>query len=295
MNGQQSSRRRRDNLTQRRRDESMSLLVDIASSALDPGYAEVAARQAPSGEAGRGRAGGWPLLVIGLVASALLVVLALVQTQRTAPAAARSRASLLSAVQRQTNTVADLERQLAGLRAQTTKLRDADLASTSAGSALTRLLDSEELVAGSLPVAGPGLQVTVQDSAPTAAGQRNKVLDRDLQAVVNALWAAGAEAVAVNGQRITAQSAIRQAGEAILINFQPVASPYVVDAVGDPVKLATQFGASPTADRLRSYTQLYGLRFSYKRDGSLHLPPAAELTVTYARPTRVAAETGGPR
>lgn len=273
----------------------MSLLVDIASLALDPGYAQAAARRERAGGPGSSRAGSWPLVVIGLVAAALLVVLAVVQTQRGAPSAARSRASLLAAVQRQTTTVAALERELANLRTQTARLRDADLTSTSAGSTLASLLDREELLAGSLPVVGPGLKVSLDDSAPTAAGQRNRVLDRDLQAVVNALWAAGAEAVAVNGQRITAQSAIRQAGEAILINFQPVQSPYVVDAIGDPVKLATEFGASATADRLRSYTQLYGLRFGYRRAGSLRLPAAAELTVSHARAERPAAATGGPR
>jgi uncharacterized protein YlxW (UPF0749 family) len=273
----------------------MSLLVDIASLALDPGYAQAAARRARTSEPGSARAGNWPLLLIGVVAAALLVVLAAVQTQRSAPSAAKSRASLLAAVARQTRDVAALERELAGLRTQTAKLRDADLASTSEGSALVSLLDREELLAGSLPVAGPGLKVSVGDSAPTAAGQRNRVLDRDLQAVVNALWAAGAEAVAVNGQRITAQSAIRQAGEAILINFQPVQSPYVVGAVGDPVKLATQFGASPTAGRLRSFTQLYGLRFSYHRAGTLRLPAAAEITVSHARAVRPAGAIGGPR
>ena len=282
-------------LKPRRPDESMSLLVDIASLALDPGYAQAVARRDRAGEPGASRSGSWPLLVIGLVAAALLVVLAAVQTQRSAPSAAKSRASLLAAVQRQTTAIAALEHELADLRTQTAKLRDADLASTSAGSKLASLLDREELLAGSLPVVGPGLKVTLDDSAPTAAGERNRVLDRDLQAVVNALWAAGAEAVAVNGQRITAQSAIRQAGEAILINFQPVQSPYVVDAVGDPVGLATQFGASPTADRLRSYTQLYGLRFGYHRVGSLRLPAAAELTVTYARAEQPAGAIGGPR
>lgn len=279
----------------------MSLLVDIASSALDPGYARAAARRdrptttasGPPTATASGRPG--LLLAIGIAAAALLVVLAVVQTQRTAPAAAASRASLLAAVERQTRTVAALEHQLAQLRAQTTKLRDADLAGASAGSALTRRLDAEELIAGSLAVTGPGLVVTLDDSPATAAGQRNRVLDRDLQSVVNALWAAGAEAIAVDGQRITAQSAIRQAGEAILVNFQPVTAPYDVAAVGDPVRLATSFGAGPAADRLRSYSQLYGLRFDYRRARVLRLPAAAELSVTYARPQPQPGAGGGPR
>ena len=50
------------------------------------------------------------------------------------------------------------------------------------------------------------------------------MLDRDLQVIVNGLWAAGAEAIAVNGQRLTACSAIRSAGEAILVDFRPLSA-----------------------------------------------------------------------
>ena len=54
----------------------------------------------------------------------------------------------------------------------------------------------------------------------------------DLQNVANALWAAGAEAIAINGQRLTATSTIRAAGNAILVDFRPVTSPYEVSAIG---------------------------------------------------------------
>src|SRR5690348_5504987 len=120
----------------RRPDESMSLLVDIASSALDPGYAEVAARREANSLTGSARAKSATLLAIGLAAAALLVVLAVVQAERTAPAAAKSRESLVAAVQRQTRALGQLELELAALRAQTSKLRDADLAGANAGSAL---------------------------------------------------------------------------------------------------------------------------------------------------------------
>jgi uncharacterized protein YlxW (UPF0749 family) len=119
------------------------------------------------------------------------------------------------------------------------------------------------------------------------------VLDRDLQATVNSLWSAGAEAVAINGERLTSQSAIRQAGDAILVDFSPVSPPYRVDAIGDPVALETGFASSPTAGRLRSYTQLYGLRFGYSRQGSLALPAAAGETLHYARPLPSPGARGG--
>lgn len=261
----------------------MSLLVDLSTDSLDPGYAEAAARKRAAGAAERQR---WPLVGATVVAATLVVVIAAVQTRAGAPAAARSRAELIAAVDQQSATVARLERSIATLTAQQAALRDATLAETSAGAALSRRIAAEELALGALPVIGPGLRVTLGDASGTsgAGGGRNRVLDRDLQQVINALWTAGAEAIAVNGERLTAQSAVRQAGDAILVDFRPLVSPYVVVAVGSPVDMETRFGASTTAARMRGYSQLYGLRFDYSRADHLSLPAAADATLRFARP-----------
>jgi uncharacterized protein YlxW (UPF0749 family) len=81
---------------------------------------------------------------------------------------------------------------------------------------------------------------------------------------------------------MTVQSAIRQAGEAILVNFDPISAPYELEAIGDPVELETRFGSSRTASRMRAYQQLYGLRFHYQRADELRLPAAPGLTLRYA-------------
>lgn len=272
----------------------MSLLVDIAIQALDPGYAEAAARR---DQEQRSRQRRRPALAAAaVVAAVLLIVIAGVQAHLRAPAAARTHNDLVAAIGRQDKAVTGLERQLGVLRARTAALRDRALASSAAGARLARLIATEELVAGTGAVTGPGLRVVVED-APASGGRppANRVLDRDLQALVNALWAAGAEAVAVNGQRLTAQSAIRQAGDAILVNFAPVHSPYVLEAIGEPVSLETSFAASRAAGRLRTYTQLYGLRFHYDRTESLTLPPAPGLTLRYASPVPPRSGGGGHR
>ena len=252
----------------------MSLFVDIAAQPLDPGYAEAAARR-PAGESGPRRP--W-LAVVGVLAATLLVVIAGVQAHRSAPGASRSHDRLVAQVQSRSRSVDALQKRLDRLRADTAGLRDVVLASSAAGERLARRLHDEELTAGTLAVTGPGLRVRVDDSRDG----RNRVLDRDLQAAVNALWAAGAEAIAIDGQRMTAQSAIRQAGDAVLVNFEPVSAPYDIAAIGDPVALETSFGSSPAAARLRAYEQLYGLRFHYARAGSITLPPAPGLTLRYA-------------
>lgn len=276
----------------RRLDESMSLLVDLSRDSLDPGYREAAARRAvaatdpgdgaPTEPGQRHHA----LLAAGVLGCTVLIVLAAVQAHLSAPAAARSRSLLAAEVTRQTKSVSELEREVAALRTETAQLRDTTLRSSSQGAALSRQLAAEEFALGTVAVAGPGLRVTLGDATASPGGGQgpNRVLDRDLQAVVNALWASGAEAVAIDGERLSAQSAIRQAGDAILVDFKPVTSPYDIKAVGDPVAMETAFGASAVAARMRSYVQLYGLRFAYHRAAHLTLPAATDVAVRYAHP-----------
>ena len=234
-------------------------------------------------------------LVVGVLAATLLIVVAAVQAHVRAPAADRNRADLAATVTSQTRAVDRLASQVAGLRAAVARLRDAQLAGSAAGARLSARIRAAELVSGTAAVTGPGLLVTLDDAPLSNASPRNRVVDRDLQGVVNALWAAGAEAVSVNDQRLTASSAIRQAGDAILVNFTPVSAPYRVQAVGDDVAIETAFASSRSAGQMRSFAQLYGLRFDYSRKTTLRLPAAAEETLRYARPVSSPTARGGHR
>ena len=139
-----------------------------------------------------------------------------------------------------------------------------------------------ELAAGLLPVSGPGLLVTLADAEPDAdadpvggtaeADPRGQVRDGDLQLVVNALWAAGAEAVSINGQRLGPTTAIRFAGDAVLVDFRPVTNPYLVSAIGDPATLRSRFLASPEVNALAVISETYGLRFEFAQEDELSLP-----------------------
>jgi uncharacterized protein YlxW (UPF0749 family) len=257
----------------------MSLLVDIASQALDPAYAEAAARR--TGGAAPPRRQRPALVLAGVLAATLVIVVAGVQAHRRAPAADRSRAALVEQVEQRTRGVAALQRQLDDLRHTTTALRDRSLASSAAGERVSRQLSTLELLSGTVAATGPGLRVVVDDAAD-GGPNGNRVTDHDLQQLVNALWAAGAEAVAIGPQRLTAQTAIRQAGSAVLVNFEPVRPPYVLAAIGDPVSLETSFGSSRAAARMRTFTQVYGLRFRYGRSDAVTLPPAPGLALRHA-------------
>ncbi|MGB8651828.1 MAG: DUF881 domain-containing protein, partial [Mycobacteriales bacterium] len=150
-----------------------------------------------------------------------------------------------------------------------------------------------ELATGATAVRGPGIVVTLDDApdaGAAAASQRGgqlgdgRVYDRDLQDVVNALWLAGAEAVSINGQRLTALTAIRSAGEAILVDFRPLAPPYVVRAIGDVDTMEPAFVDGPTARRFQTWTSLYGIGFDVARARDLRLPSAGTPDLRLARP-----------
>ena len=112
--------------------------------------------------------------------------------------------------------------------------------------------------------------------------------------MVNALWAAGAEAVSVDGQRLGPTSTIRTAGEAILVDFWPVSSPYEVSAVGDPDTLSQKFLADPQVDALAVVSQSYGLRFEFAKEDHLSLPAATPSELHFAVPVPPAAGTPAP-
>ncbi|GAC1324880.1 MAG: DUF881 domain-containing protein [Mycobacteriales bacterium] len=231
-----------------------------------------------------------------LVATGALIATAAVSAHRRAPAAASERSELGRQVRARTAATDGLQHRLASLRRDVARERRLALRATREGAALEAENSALEVATGVDPVSGPGVRVSLSDakpgdttlsgarSAPTTPAANGRVLDRDLQDVVNALWAAGAEAVAVGDQRLTVQSAIRSAGDAILVDFRPVSSPYVVSAVGDPVRLEADFAASATARRLHSFTSAYGLGFTVRRADRVGLPAAAGLTLRQARP-----------
>jgi uncharacterized protein YlxW (UPF0749 family) len=138
-------------------------------------------------------------------------------------------------------------------------------------------------------VHGSGAKVTIGDG-PTpidpVTGSRSteaQVRDSDLQLATNALWAAGAEAISVNGQRLTSTSTIRQAGEAILVDFQPVTTPYTILAIG-PDKLSADFRDGVAGKFFRELVARYGMSFETASDGDITLDAATELKLRVAVP-----------
>lgn len=283
----------------RRVNGSMSLLVDVMTNTLDEAYAERAARTAgalqppPPERPRRGRPGGRLAGLAVLVLLGLLTGTAVDQVRERDAASAGLRDGLREEVSERSAEGDRLAAQAIGLRAEVAAVRDSALSADAAGRQAAEAVRELELAAGTTPVTGPGVVLTVDD-APTeddgsdpalvaGAPDVNRVNDRDLQAVVNGLWAAGAEAVSVNGVRLSTRAAIRSAGEAVLVDFRPLSPPYVIEAVGRPADLQVGFVDGPAGRGLQALAELTGITWQLERADELALAAATEPELRNAR------------
>jgi len=271
---------------------SISLLNELMTDHLDGGYAAAARRQDRMSPK-RARA----VLALGLLLVGLLLAAAYRGTLRNAPESERARQALVRDVEDGARLSGALQRRAETLSAQLVRERDTALTTTREGDRVSAELRRLETAAAQRPVRGPGISVVAGDAAPstqvdpatgdrvpTAADDNGRLRDRDLQSLVNALWAAGAEAIAVGGQRLAPTTTIRAAGEAILVDLRPVQGPYTIEAVGDPDTLLPRFADSDAARRFQSYTGLYGIQFTVRESGELRLRAATGPELRYASP-----------
>lgn len=222
------------------------------------------------------------LTAVTAAAIGFLLVVAYQHTIAAAPANAEIRDQLvadINARQAETDRMQDDAEQL---NEDVEKLRDELLGND----AETKALDDQAALAGLAAVQGDGVTITVTDGPkpedPTAQ-DLGRVIDRDIQTIVNTLWSLGAEAVAVDDQRLTSTSAIRAAGAAILVDFRPVTNPYTITAIGPP-DLAREFNGTPTARTFDNYSNDYGMGFTVKATDDLTLPAAPAPPLDNAEP-----------
>ena len=142
---------------------------------------------------------------------------------------------------------------------------------------------ARDLVTATRPVTGPGIIVTLTDRGGPGKGS-GAVRDQDVAMVVNALWAAGADAISVNGQRIGPDTFVRTAGSAILVNVTPVSSPYEVAAIGDSNALSVALVRGSTGDYLSAAQSVSGMTVSSKVSQSLSMEALAPTSSQYAQP-----------
>jgi uncharacterized protein YlxW (UPF0749 family) len=266
----------------------MLLLRNLVEDSLDEGYARAAARRA-AGEPPRRSA--VLVLTVGLLLVGLLLATAFAQTRQRASSAAAARDALVAEVEQRSAANDRAQTRLDRQRAAVQRAQREVLALSGAGTELADQLSRLEASTGAAPVSGPGMVVRLDDATGDGAGSDvdprtdvtndGRVTDRDLQTVVNEIWAAGAEAVAVNGQRLTALSAIRAAGDAVLVDFRPLTPPYQIEAVGDPHKLRETFVGGFGGSYLQ-VLQGYGITYAVEDRDRLKLAASAGVRLRYA-------------
>ncbi len=236
--------------------ERLNLIDQITSAAVASDYVGVPAQQPTGSRRQRVLVAAMALGLAGFVLA--LGISARVLNDPAVNEQRRALAERIAAADARNETLID---EVATGRQELTAAREGNLRETLEGARLATQIQALELVTGYAPVEGPGAAVTLTDP-PVREGEEasdiERVIDSDIQRAVNGLWSVGAEAVAVNGQRLTAQSAIRSAAGAILVNYRPLKPPYVVEAIGPP-DLAELFQGTPDAQELVTVSEQFGI------------------------------------
>lgn len=268
---------------------TLPLLTLITQQSLDEDYRWAAERRRAAAAAQRsagaadpagpgGAAPGGPAVRAGgLLAAAVvalfgvLVTVAFVQTSQQEDTADASRETLISRIDAQRERVDAVQADLVELRTGNARLQDLATALDDDEQAGESRLRRLQVRTGFVPVRGEGVRVVVEEN-PDAVEPEERISDLDLTLLVNALWSAGAEAVSVNGQRVTALTAIRFSGDAIEVNSLGVAAPYTVLAIGDRSQLQADFYDTGSGLAFDGISRALGFTYELSGDDGLSLP-----------------------
>lgn len=218
--------------------------------------------------------------VVWLVALMFLGLLIVVQW-RSAPPVAGSREAPASAA---AQTIALLEAEQSALKQQIADLR-ARVATYEQRAAqgrdyrgeLARSLQQQRLAAGMLPLKGPGLKIVTDDTSlktlpPNEDANRFIVHEYELRDIVNFLWLRGAEAIAINGERIISTTSVYCVGTTILVNDTRLSPPFEILAIGDPAALERAVNDPQALKTFKDSVRRYSLVFTVSRERELRVP-----------------------
>jgi uncharacterized protein YlxW (UPF0749 family) len=261
----------------------VGLLTEIMSNTLDEDY-RVAADKAKQRRTPAKRSSGLTVAVVVLMFGGMLGISAL-RTEQQRPVAQAERDQLVDEIHQRQDRLDGLHAQLATLESTVASLQNA---ATTARTVERDTVDRATQVAavtGAGAAAGPGISIVIDDARGSRSGEQGGViLDTDLQSLVNALWIAGAEAIAIDGHRLTTLSAIRFAGDAITVDYRSLTPPYVVDAIGNPDTLPARLLETPGGQAWMGLKANYGIRFDTTTSSSLMLPADPTTQLRQARP-----------
>jgi uncharacterized protein YlxW (UPF0749 family) len=246
------------------------LLTLITEHSLDDDYREVAQRRGTSSTPGPSVGTAWVAAAVAVFG--VLVVTAAAQTSRNADTADAGRATLIARVQVARATATRQQDDIARLQRANIELEDNRsevIAEQREANARLRRL---QVATGYVAVTGPGVRIVVDDAPGGDVTQM--VRDEDLALLADGLWGAGAEAVSINDQRLTALSAIRNVGPAVHVNSKPVNPPYTVQAIGDTLSLQADLLDTTHGQQFFDLAADLGFVYTMENEQSLSLPSA---------------------
>ncbi|CUW14684.1 conserved protein [Propionibacterium freudenreichii subsp. shermanii] len=250
----------------------MDLIDQITSTALNPEYARDAQRRAAAGGTGRttsarvSRGAGHVVTILICAFVGVVLAAAGITTANAAHEASHERQALIDAIGAAESRNADQRGQLTQIRDDVAGLQRRALADQHE---MLDRLNAVQLAVGDTNVRGPGMTISLTDGP--ADDEDAQVVDEDLRIIVNGLWQSGAEAVSINGHRITARTAIHDAGSAITVDYRSVSSPYTIEAIGDSHAMTGAFASTPASSWLAYLRDNHQIRYTTNISSTLQL------------------------
>ncbi|MFS3129158.1 DUF881 domain-containing protein [Nocardioides sp. Bht2] len=261
-------------------DPREPLLNRITNASLDEDYEHVAARRAlqglPDAPGGSHRAAAVIVALFGL-----LIVIAAVQTSREAAATEDGRQVVIRQIGVAREDLAAKQSRVGELQEGNTALSAGLSDLEKRERSVSREVDRLRLIGGYAAARGKGVEVTLDNAAD--GSDDGVVRDEDLATLVAGLWQAGAEAIVVNGQRLTAVTGIRTANQAIQIKAHPLRPPYLIAAIGDPDTMQSRFAESTAGATFLGLRNAFDFVFEMRNDDSLDLPGRARPQLRFAK------------
>jgi len=259
------------------------LLEVITDSSLDRDYAAAAARRRTAGEESpRPSNGSWLPTAVVVALFGLLACTAFVQTRSRAADDLATRGALLEQINDRKAATSAVQDRAGRLQATNGRLQQR-LATTDAEvDAVAGRVQRLRVRTGYGAVQGEGVRITVDN--PAGSLPDDQVRDTDLASLADGLWAAGAEAIAINGHRLTALTEIRNSSFAIHVGGQPLSPPYVVEAIGDTRVLQARLVSNRSGGRFFSAAAALDFVVTRQNVERLRLPAGRLRTLRYATP-----------
>ena len=184
----------------------------------------------------------------------------------------------------------ELKQLIADRRAQLAGLQKDAASRQSALAGLNTELESQRMLAGMVPLVGPGVQVILDDSNVKTIPQGEDashyiVHDYDIRDVVSLLWQSGAEAIAIGDERVVGSTSVYCVGSTILVNETRMSPPYKIVAIGPP-SMEDALNSPARLQKLKMDVRQYGVQLKIGQAKDLRVPAfSGRFSSRYARPS----------